>query len=302
MIATHVPAAAPAISTEIHTSTGLDLGFAMLWSKTITRRAGVHWWPTATPRGNALVAFRPTAQGLRVDAWGPGSDWAVEQMPALVGLRDETVDDFAPGHPVLRALADRFGSFRVGATGRWYEAVVTTAIGQRVVTADAAQSRVRLARHHGDTSLGGPMGVRPDPATLLSLRDHDFHRAGIELSRTRVLRIAAKYADRLERLDGVPGADAITWMQRLPGIGPWTAGITSAIAGGDPDAVPVGDLHVPGMVTYALTGEVGDDQRMLEVLEPFAGHRGRVVRMVKMGGAGPPKHHPKPHRTDLSRF
>ena len=302
MTATHVPDAAPAISTSIRTPGGIDLGFAMLWSKTIKRRSGVHWWPTATPEGPALVAFRPTGDEVRVDAWGAGGGWAVEQMPTLIGLRDETIDDFRPDHPVLRSLADRFGSFRVGGTGRWYEAVVTTAIGQRVVTADASQSRQRLATHHGDTSLGGPMGILPDPQTLLSLRDHDFHRAGIELSRTRVLRIAAKYADRLERLADVPGADAVSWMQQLPGIGPWTAGITSAIAGGDPDAVPVGDLHVPGMVTYAFTGEVGDDARMLEVLEPFAGHRGRVVRMVKMGGAGPPKHHPKPYRTDISRF
>ena len=302
MTATHVPTATPAISTSIRTPSGVDLGFATLWAKTIKRRAGVHWWPTATPAGPALVAFRPTSTEVRVDAWGAGSEWAVEQMPALIGLRDATVDAFRPSHPVVRSLADRFGSVRVGATGRWYEAVVTTAIGQRVVTADAGQSRHRLAKHHGDTSLGGHMGILPSPETLLRLRDHDFHAAGIELSRTRVLRIAAKYADRLERLADVPGGDAVAWMQRLPGIGPWTAGITSAIAGGDPDAVPVGDLHVPGMVTYAFTGEVGDDERMLEVLEPFAGHRGRVVRMVKMGGAGPPKHHPKPHRSDISQF
>ena len=146
------------------------------------------------------------------------------------------------------------------------------------------------------------MGILPSPAAMLTLSDHDFHRAGIERSRARVLRIAAKYADRLERLAGVPGRDAVAWMQRLPGIGPWTAGLTSAIAGGDPDAVPVGDLHVPGMVTYAFTGEVGDDDMMLEVLEPFAGHRGRVVRMVKLGGVGPPKHHPRPTRFDVSDY
>ncbi|MEM9517811.1 MAG: DNA-3-methyladenine glycosylase 2 family protein [Actinomycetota bacterium] len=302
MTAPAIPADRPAISTTVRTNAGLDLGFALLWSKTITRRHGVYWWATTTPVGAALVAFRPSTEGVRVDAWGEGASWAVSQVPALVGLRDATVDAFRPIHPVLRALADRFGAFRVGATGRWYEAVVTTAIGQRVVTADAGQSRARLARRHGDASLGGPVAILPDPATLLGLRDHDFHAAGIELSRTRVLRVAAKYADRLERLDGVPGADAVAWMQLLPGIGPWTAGITSAIAGGDPDAVPVGDLHVPGMVTYALTGEVGDDARMLEALEPFAGHRGRVVRMIKMGGAGPPRHRPKPFRTDISTY
>ena len=292
----------PAISTTIRTRDGVDLRFALSWSTTIMRRNGVHWWPTITPAGPALVAFWPTGDELAVSAWGEGGGWAVDQIPALIGLRDETIDDFSPDHPVLRSLASRFTTFRVGATERWYEALVSTAIGQRVVTADASQSRQRLARHNGDTSLGGPMGILPDPRTLLTLRDHDFHRAGLERSRARVLRIAATYADRLERLTGVPGRDAVAWMQRLPGIGPWTAGITSAIAGGDPDAVPVGDLHVPAMVTYALTGEVGDDARMLEVLAPFDGHRGRVVRMVTLAGAGPPRHHPRPFRTDISRI
>lgn len=299
---TFVPTAEPAISTSIDANVPLDLGFATMWAKTIKRRGGVHWWPTATPQGSAVVAFRPFGGELRVDSWGPGSEWAVDQLPALVGLRDTTIDDFRAEHPVLKRLVDRFGSLRIGATGRWYESLVTTAIGQRVVTADAGQSRYRLAAAWGDTSLGGPMGILPSPETMLTLYDHDFHEVGIERSRARVLRVAAKYADRLERLADVPGGDAVHWMQQLPGIGPWTAGLTSAIAGGDPDAVPVGDLHVPGMVTYAFTGEVGDDAAMLEVLEPFAGHRGRVVRMVKAGGAGPPKHHPKPTRYDVSQY
>ena len=72
---------------------------------------------------------------------------------------------------------------------------------------------------------------------------------------------------------------------------------------GDPDAVPVGDLHVPVLVTYALTGATGgDDDSMLELLEPYAGHRGRVVRLIKAAGIGPPRHHPAPTRFDISRI
>ena len=63
---------------------------------------------------------------------------------------------------------------------------------------------------------------------------------------------------------------------------------------GDPDAVPVGDYHLPAVVTYALTGEEGgDDARMLELLEPYAGHRYRAIQMIKFSGVTPPRRGPR---------
>ena len=57
-----------------------------------------------------------------------------------------------------------------------------------------------------------------------------------------------------------------------------------------------------GLVTYALNGAIdGDDASMLELLEPYAPHRGRVVRLVKAAGIGPPRHFPAPTRFDISR-
>ena len=41
---------------------------------------------------------------------------------------------------------------------------------------------------------------------------------------------------------------------------------------GDPDAVSVGDYHIPNMVAWALAGDArGTDEHMLELLAPFAG-------------------------------
>jgi 3-methyladenine DNA glycosylase/8-oxoguanine DNA glycosylase len=51
---------------------------------------------------------------------------------------------------------------------------------------------------------------------------------------------------------------------------------------GDPDVVPLGDLHIPSLVTSALAGESeGTDPRMLELLEPYRGHRFRVIRLLR---------------------
>ena len=54
-----------------------------------------------------------------------------------------------------------------------------------------------------------------------------------------------------------------------------------ASAMGDPDAVAVGDYHLKNLVVHALAGEPrGTDERMLELLAPYAGQRGRVIRLL----------------------
>ena len=73
-------------------------------------------------------------------------------------------------------------------------------------------------------------------------------------------------------------------------------------AAGDADAVPVGDWHLPGHVGNALAGEPrADDARMLELLEPFRPHRGRVLRLLVSGVAAPPRRAPRARIHDLMR-
>ena len=82
-------------------------------------------------------------------------------------------------------------------------------------------------------------------------------------------------------------------LQHIRGIGPWTAAMVTAVAMGDADAVPVGDFHIPNTVAWTLAGEPrATDDRMLELLEPFRGHRWRVIRLAK-GAGGAPKYGPK---------
>ena len=63
---------------------------------------------------------------------------------------------------------------------------------------------------------------------------------------------------------------------------------------GDPDAVSVGDYHLPDVVAWALAGERrADDARMLELLEPYRGQRGRVQRLLEVGRVLPPRRGPR---------
>jgi hypothetical protein len=62
---------------------------------------------------------------------------------------------------------------------------------------------------------------------------------------------------------------------------------------GDPDAVSVGDYHLCHQVGYALTGHRVDDDGMLELLEPWRGHRQRVIRLIGLSGLLEPRRGPR---------
>jgi 3-methyladenine DNA glycosylase/8-oxoguanine DNA glycosylase len=101
-------------------------------------------------------------------------------------------------------------------------------------------------------------------------------------------------AERLEEIAGMTPAEADRRLRSLPGIGPWTSAETRQRACGDPDAVSVGDVHLPGAVGWALTGQRGvDDAGMLELLAPYAGHRHRAARLVVLSGRRQPRRGPR---------
>ena len=218
-----------------------------MWVKTCRQKRGVGWWASETPQGAATVAFRVVGAEVCADAWGPGAEWAIERVPALLGGRDDP-SGFRPHHRIVAELVASRGVPRLGATGRWFEALATAAVYQRVVSADARSSVTRMGRRFGTSAepgAGCPLPLMPLPEVALRVADHDYHRVGIDRARARVVRVAAKHAARLEALDERPPAESLEWLQRLPGVGPWTAARTTGAAAGDPDAVPVGDLHVP---------------------------------------------------------
>jgi 3-methyladenine DNA glycosylase/8-oxoguanine DNA glycosylase len=80
----------------------------------------------------------------------------------------------------------------------------------------------------------------------------------------------------------------------------WTAAETAQRAFGHPDAVSVGDYHLPSAVVYAFTGRRrGTDEEMLALLAPWTGQRQRVMRLIEAAGITAPRRGPRFNYTDI---
>src|SRR3954451_19906093 len=88
----------------------------------------------------------------------------------------------------------------------------------------------------------------------------------------------------------------------IPGIGVWTAAEVVQRALGCPDTGSVGDYHLKNLVGWSLAGRETDDAGMVELVEPWRGHRQRVVRLLLVGGSRPPRHGPRMAPTDYRRI
>jgi 3-methyladenine DNA glycosylase/8-oxoguanine DNA glycosylase len=247
---------------------------------------GTVWRATRTPLGIATQRLGLTSDGsVHVTAWGPGAEWLIERAPILCGALDDP-DGFRPQQPLLKHLVHAHPGLRIGRTMAVFEAAMFVTLEQRVATRDAWRSWRGLVRALGDPAPAPFSGlwVPPLPERIARTPYEVFHRFGIERRRADVLKRLAVVARRLEETVSLPLETAYRRFSAVPGVGPWTAARIGLIALGDPDAVPVGDLHIPHMVTWALAGQRrGSDERMLELLEPFRGHRGRVIRLLLAG-------------------
>jgi 3-methyladenine DNA glycosylase/8-oxoguanine DNA glycosylase len=250
---------------------------------------GVVWLALRTPSGPASVAIRRAGDTIAVSAWGSGASWAVEHAPDLLGRGDDWSSFDVSGNEFLAAARHRQPGLRLLRTNTVVAMLVPAIMEQKVTSRQAWGAWRYLLRRHGTPAPGpAPAGmmVPPDARTWARIPSWEWHRAGIEPGRSATVMRAVKLAPALERTlaHGRGGEVVSTKLQSIPGVGRWTAAETAQRSHGDPDSPSVGDFHVPALVGWALTGAPVDDDGMLELLEPWRGHRERVVRLI--GGSG----------------
>jgi 3-methyladenine DNA glycosylase/8-oxoguanine DNA glycosylase len=257
---------------------------------------GVVWRTTLTPLGAASCALSQRGpREVHVQAWGSGADWVLDSVPDLLGGRDST-DGFDPVHPLLVATLRQYPGVRIPRTNRVFESLAPAILEQKVTGKEARAGFRRLVLAYGEPAPGPvPEGMRvpPSPEAWRRIPSWVWHKAAVDPQRSKTLITAARLAGRLEEAAQMEPALALTRLRAVPGVGEWTAAEVAVRALGDADALSVGDYHLSQLVGWALVGSPLDDAGMVELLEPWRPHRGRVVRLIELSGVGKPKFGPR---------
>ncbi|MFJ4826112.1 DNA-3-methyladenine glycosylase family protein [Streptomyces bacillaris] len=258
---------------------------------------GAFWRATRTPEGPGTL--RVAARGDRVgaEAWGPGAEWLLAGLPALLGADDDP-DAFTPHHHLLAVTGRRRPGLRLLRTGLVMESLIPSVLEQKVTTDEAYRAWRLLVRRYG-TPAPGPtttlgLHVMPDARTWAMIPSWEWHKAGVDTKRSSTILRAVRVAPRLEEASSMPFPEAKARLELIPGIGPWTSAETLQRSNGAPDAVTVGDYHLPAIVGHALAdNRHATDEEMLNLLTPYEGQRHRATRLILLSGRIPERRGPR---------
>ncbi|MGL4173730.1 MAG: DNA-3-methyladenine glycosylase family protein [Actinomycetota bacterium] len=255
------------------------------------------WRVCRTPLGPVTLLLRHGGDGVFTQAWGPGSAWALDALPALLGADDDEAG-FSPDHPLLIWALRRRPGWRVPRTQLVMEALVPAIIEQKVTGYEAFGSWSRLLGRFGDPAPGPPevagMRVPLSPQQWARIASWEWLQAGVDRQRSDTVARAVQSAHRLEQTTS-HNSDAVERLLRaIPGVGVWTAAEVRHRAHGDANAVSFGDFHIPRDIGRALTGTPVDDAGLQDLLAPYQPHRYRIQRLVQLEAPRRVRRTPRP--------
>ena len=256
------------------------------------------WRTLLTPHGSATLHLTERHDSIEARAWGDGAEWAIAGVPELLGDGDDWSGLDVSGNAFLADSLRRNHGLRLLRTRQVFEMLLIAILEQKVTGIEARRAWRTLLTKFGDVPPGpAPEGMRvfPSAERWRRIPSWEWHTAGVGPQRSDTVMRAASVAASLERTldDGRGGPVVATKLRSIRGIGVWTAAETTQRAHGDPDSPSVGDYHLPAVVGWALIGKPVDDDGMLELLEPYAGHRQRVMRLIEASGFRKPTFGPR---------
>ncbi|WP_055570148.1 DNA-3-methyladenine glycosylase family protein [Streptomyces atriruber] len=268
---------------------------------------GSVWRASRTPQGAGTLRVAARGGSVEAEAWGPGAAWLLDQLPALLGESDDP-GAFTPRHRLVAATAHRRPGLRLTRTGLVLESLIPSILEQKITTEEAYRAWRLLVRKYGEPAPGpapaqARMHVMPDPRAWALIPSWEWHKAGVDDKRASTVLRAAGRASRLEEAASMEPPQARARLELIPGIGPWTSAETVQRSNGAPDAVTVGDVHLPGIIGHALAdNRNADDTEMLALLAPYKGQRHRAARLILLSGRTPPRRTPKMRKTNIATW
>lgn len=290
------------IETEYRPRTPIDAHRAIAFQQrgahdpAQTSTAGVIWRASRTPAGVATLAVRVERTRVRAAAWGPGAEWVLDQLPRLCGADDDPAGFDPSPHALVADVHRRHTDLRLGRSDLVFDALASAIFEQKVTALQAFGAWRMILTWCGERAPGPtPRPMFAPPADWHLIPSWTWHRAGLEPPQSRTITAAAGRRASIERAATAAstGDERDAVFTSLPGVGVWTSAEARIRAFGDADAVSVGDYHLAHQVGYALTGHRVDDDGMVELLEPWRGHRQRVLRLLALSGVFEPRRGPR---------
>lgn len=176
--------------------------------------------------------------------------------------------------PVVGTLQRRFPGLRPVLFFTPYEAAAWAIIGHRVRITQAATIKQRLASELGEH------GAFPAPGRLAGLGEPQRGLTERKIEQLRALSAAA-LDGRLsrDRLRAMAREDATHDLQRLPGIGPFSADMILIRGAGDPDALPRHERRLARATRAAY--ELPDDADIEPVAEAWRPYRAWIALLLR---------------------
>lgn len=254
---------------------------------TALRRTPTNVVDVYTPGGHYLRAFDGRTRPVIVSMGQPKSNQlsvfvsgsATEAARALASVRRMlgTDRDLASFHrharmvPWLAPIAVRLRGLRPPRYPSLFEACANSILFQQVsLRAAGAITRRMILALGTKTDLGGvPLVVFPSAEVFLNAKTHPLRTAGLSANKVATLRRAAEAIVSGElseaMLEGQSSDEASARLQRIKGIGPWTAAVILLRGLGRIDVFPGKDSGVAANATL-VAGRRVNIERVAEEL------------------------------------